>query len=73
VTKYGVHQTLINAWKKQAMEGMAGVFSDRAEAAETAREEEVEKLHPRSASWWWNVIFCGGPPVDERGPEARDD
>jgi transposase len=47
VAKHGVHQTLINAWKKQAVEGMAGVFSGRAEAAETAREEEVEKLHAK--------------------------
>ena len=38
---------MINAWKKQAMEGMAGVFSGRAEAAESAREEEVEKLHAK--------------------------
>lgn len=45
VTKHGVHQTLINAWKKQAVEGMAGVFSGKAEAAEAAREGEVEKLH----------------------------
>ena len=37
VSKHGVHQTLINAWKKQAMDGMAGVFSGKAEAAETAR------------------------------------
>lgn len=45
VTKHGVHQTLINAWKKPAVEGMAGVFSGKAEAAEAAREGEVEKLH----------------------------
>ncbi|XKH33925.1 IS3 family transposase [Azospirillum doebereinerae] len=45
VAKHGVHQTLINTWKKQAMEGMAGVFSGKAEAAETSRQEEVEKLH----------------------------
>lgn len=31
VAKHGVHQTLVNAWKKQAMEGMAGVFSGKAE------------------------------------------
>lgn len=37
VAKHGVHQTLINAWKKQAMEGMAGVFSGKAEAAEGKR------------------------------------
>ncbi|CAO3441039.1 Mobile element protein [Azospirillum endophyticum] len=29
VAKHGVHQTLLNAWKKQAMEGMAGMFSGR--------------------------------------------
>uniref|UniRef100_UPI0035653BAD IS3 family transposase n=1 Tax=Azospirillum argentinense TaxID=2970906 RepID=UPI0035653BAD len=45
VAKHGVHQTLINAWKKQAMEGLAGVFSGKAEAAETSHQGEVEKLH----------------------------
>ena len=40
-----VHQTLINAWKKQAVEGMAGVFSGKAEAAEASHQDEVEKLH----------------------------
>jgi transposase len=47
VSKHGVHQTLINAWKRQAVEGMAAVFSGKAEAAETAREDEVEKLHAK--------------------------
>ena len=47
VAKHGVHQTLINAWKKQAMEGMAVVFSGKAEASETARADEVEKLHAK--------------------------
>ena len=47
VAKHGVHQTLINAWKRQAVEGMAGVFSGRTEAAEAAREEELEKLHAK--------------------------
>lgn len=43
--KYGVHQTMISAWKKQPIDGMWGVFSGRAEAAEAARVGEVEKLH----------------------------
>ena len=42
VTKHSVHQTLINAWKKQAIEGMAGVFSGKAEAAEISHQDEVE-------------------------------
>lgn len=45
VAKHGVHQTLINAWKKQAIEGMAGVFSGKAEAAASDQQGEMEKLH----------------------------
>ena len=43
VPKHGAHQTLINAWKKQAVPGMAGVFSGGAEAAAAAREDELDK------------------------------
>ena len=45
--KHGVHQTMINAWKKQAIEGMASVFSGKAEAAEAAREGEIDQLHAK--------------------------
>ncbi len=47
VTKHGVHQTLINAWKKQAIEGLSTVFSGKAEAAEAIRADEVERLHAK--------------------------
>lgn len=47
VSKHGVHQTLINGWKKQALEGMAGVFSGRAEAVDKGHEEELDKLHAK--------------------------
>jgi transposase len=47
VTKHGLHQTLINAWKRQAVEGMAAVFSGKAEAAEASRGAEVERLHAK--------------------------
>ena len=48
-TKHGVHQTMIAAWKKQTVEGMASVFSGQVDAQETARsaEGEVEKLHAK--------------------------
>lgn len=42
---------MINAWKKQAMEGMSGVFSGKAEAAQADREAEAEaeaeRLHAK--------------------------
>ena len=47
VSKHGVHQTLINTWKRQAIEGMAGVFSNKAEGAAAEREGELEKLHAK--------------------------
>lgn len=46
-TKHGVHQTLIRDWKRQAMDGLAAVFSGKADAKEGMREEDVEKLHAK--------------------------
>jgi transposase len=45
--KHGVHQTMIAAWRKQAVDGLAGVFSGKAEAAEGVREGEIDKLHAK--------------------------
>lgn len=46
--KHGVHQTMINARKKQAVEGMTTVFSGKAEAAAAAaRESEIDQLHAK--------------------------
>ena len=47
--KHGIHQTMVGEWKRQAMEGLIGVFSGRPAAQETAKpaEAEVEKLHAK--------------------------
>lgn len=70
VAKHGVHQTLINTWKRQALEGMSGIFSGKAEAKAAEKDGEIEKLHVplpgstclhvrerRSANSWWNEFF----------------
>ena len=74
-TKHGIHQTMVGEWKRQAMEGLTAVFADRSAAQETAKssEAEIERLHAKSASCWWNAIFWRKPPVAERGTEATDD
>ena len=46
-TRHGVHQTMVSEWKRQAMEGLASVFSVKAEARDAAREGELEKLHAK--------------------------
>ena len=47
--KHGVHQTMVGEWKKQAVEGLASVFSGKEAAQDTARSSkaEVEKLHAK--------------------------
>jgi transposase len=47
VAKHGVHQTLINSWKRQAIDGMAGVFSGKAEVEVADREAQVNRLHAK--------------------------
>ena len=47
--KHGIHQTMVGEWKRQAMEGLAAVFSAKSAATETAKavEADVEKLHAK--------------------------
>ncbi len=47
--KHGVHQTMVGEWKKQAVEGLASVFSGKEAAQDVARssEVEVERLHAK--------------------------
>lgn len=47
VSKHGVHQTLIHGWKKQALEGLAGVFSAKTDAPAPVDTAEIEKLHAK--------------------------
>ena len=38
---------MIATWKRQAIDGMAATFSGPAEAAKTAGDIEIEKLHAK--------------------------
>ena len=45
--KHGIHHTMIGAWKRQAMEGMASLFDDGDQSSKTASEAEIEKLQAK--------------------------
>ena len=45
--KHGIHPTVIGCWKRQATEGLAGVFDAGEPAAKTVSEADVEKLHAK--------------------------
>ena len=42
-----MHHTMIAAWKRQAIEGMASTISGAGEAARAASDAEVDKLHAK--------------------------
>ena len=46
-TKHGVHQTMINDWKRKAIAGLASLFDGRGVENEIARAGHVEKLHAK--------------------------
>lgn len=45
--KHGIHHTMIAAWKRHAIDGMASTFSGASDGAKAASESEVEKLHAK--------------------------
>jgi transposase len=44
--KYSVHQTMINSWKKQAIDKLSTVFEQKSDFGKTP-DAEVEKLHAK--------------------------
>jgi transposase len=46
-SKHGVHQTQIINWKRQAMEGLTAVFSDKTEKLSTTHDETIKELHAK--------------------------
>jgi transposase-like protein len=57
VAKHGIHQTLINGWKKQATDRLSTLFEIKPEGAERRAKPTSRSCTRRSASWWWNGIF----------------
>ena|SRR5271163_3488155 len=45
--KHGIHQTMIAAWKRQAIEGLTSTFSGKAEAVQANSEAELSRLHAK--------------------------
>ena len=41
-----LHPTQVSTWKRQAIDGMAGVFSDKVKKAEN-KEGEIKELHAK--------------------------
>lgn len=55
--KRQLHPTQVSTWKRQAIEGMANVFSDKVKRLRT-RTARSKISTRRSASWRWKMVFC---------------
>jgi transposase len=45
--KYGVHPNMITQWKRQAVEGLSGVFTGKSNGRDKGHEAEVKELHAK--------------------------
>jgi len=45
-SKHQLHPTQVSTWKRQAIEGMANVFSDKVKKAEK-KDGEIKELHAK--------------------------
>jgi transposase len=46
--KHGIHHTMIAAWKRQAIDGMASTYAGASEVARASGESEIDKLHSKN-------------------------
>ena len=47
-SKYGVNPNMITRWKKQAIDGMEGTFSQRGQTSRDASDEtQIKELHAK--------------------------
>lgn len=46
-TRFKVHPNQVGEWKKQAVEGLANVFSGKAERNEAVTEAQIKDLHAK--------------------------
>lgn len=45
--KYNLHPNMVSQWKKQAVDGMADVFSGKSSRKDAATDATIEKLHAK--------------------------
>ncbi len=46
-SKHGIHPNMVSQWKRQAVEGLAEVFSGKSSRKDAMSEKEIEKLHAK--------------------------
>jgi transposase-like protein len=69
--KHQAHSNQVGTWKRQAIEGMADVFSSGKRSGPT--EAEVKELHAKIGRLAVEHDFCRKGSKGEPGKEARDD
>jgi len=46
-TKHSVHQTQITKWKKQALDGLSEIFSDKVKKTAISNDAQIKDLHAK--------------------------
>ncbi len=63
--RYKVHPNLITKWKRQAGDGLVGIFSGKPASGDSSHEAEVKELHAKigeltiEKDFWLLSRICG--------------
>ena len=71
--KYGVHPNQVSTWRRQAVDGLCGVFSDKAEKTKWDHEAAVRDLHAKIGELTVERDFLERGSSDEPGGSQSDD
>ncbi|WP_330448725.1 hypothetical protein FLP41_16990 [Paracoccus marcusii] len=55
-SRFGVHPTMIDQWKRALLDGASGVFERGGRKAPVIDEDQVRICMPRSESWRWPTL-----------------
>jgi transposase len=46
-TRFSIHPNQVSEWKKQALEGLAGIFTGKVGQNDAAHEAQIKELHAK--------------------------
>ena len=57
--KFNIHPNQVSEWKKQAVEGLAGIFTGKAGRNDSAHETQIKELHAKIGQLTMERDFLG--------------
>jgi transposase len=55
--RFSIHPNQVSEWKKQALEGLADIFTGKVGRSDAAHEAQIKELHAKTGQLTVDAIF----------------